>query len=85
MADNQRVTEVECPVLKKMIKDIDCIENRDIVDGNLDERFLPEGFKERRIGRALAGRASGTNTDPVKYHIVKLAPRLRAGCLFIGL
>ena len=48
MADNQRVTEVECPVLKKMIKDIDCIENRDIVDGNLDERFLPEGFNERR-------------------------------------
>ena len=48
MADNQRVTEVECPVLKKIIKDIDCIENRDIVDGNLDERFIPEGFKERR-------------------------------------
>lgn len=39
---------VHCPVLGREIEGIDCIENRDIVDGNLDERFLPEGFKNRR-------------------------------------
>ncbi len=35
---------VECPVLKVEIDDIDCIENREIVDGNHGGRFFPDGF-----------------------------------------
>ena len=41
------VTKVECPVLERWIEDIDCIENRDVVDGNLIERFLPDDFKNK--------------------------------------
>lgn len=46
MASND--DRVYCPVLDREIEDIDCIENRDIVDGNLDERFLAEGFRKRK-------------------------------------
>ncbi len=44
---------VHCPLLSREIEDIDCIENRDIVDGNLDEKFLPEEFKSRRDWKSI--------------------------------
>ncbi len=40
-------SHVLCPVLDKEIRDIDCIENRDAVDGNVVEKYLLDGFKER--------------------------------------
>lgn len=43
---------VYCPVLGREIEDIDCIESRDIVDGNLDEKFLVKGFKDHRDWRS---------------------------------
>lgn len=39
-------TYVKCPVLDKLIENIDCIENRDAVDGNIVEKYLLDGFKE---------------------------------------
>jgi len=51
MEDNN--ARVYCPLLEKEIEDIDCIENRDIADGNLDEGFLPEGFKSRRDWKSV--------------------------------
>lgn len=48
MADNPKITEVECPVVGRKIKDIECIECREIVDGNYPEKYLVDGFKDRR-------------------------------------
>lgn len=50
--ENNGTSYVFCPVLNKKIEDIDCIENRDIVDGTLDEKFLQEGFKNRKDWKA---------------------------------
>lgn len=38
---------VFCPLVDRKIEDIDCIENRDVVDGMLVESSLPDEYKER--------------------------------------
>lgn len=41
------VTEVLCPLADRVISDIDCIENRDIIDGFFKMECLPEEFKAK--------------------------------------
>lgn len=38
---------VDCPLVDRKIEDIDCIENREIVDGNLIEECMPECYKKK--------------------------------------
>ena len=38
---------IQCILVDKKIEDIDCIENREIVDGNLSEESLPEEYKTK--------------------------------------
>lgn len=44
MEDDRRV---DCPLVDEIIEDIDCIENRDIVDGMIIESSMPERFKKK--------------------------------------
>lgn len=39
---------VECPLVDRDIEDIDCIENRDIVDGMIVESALPDEYKRKK-------------------------------------
>lgn len=41
------VTEVLCPLVDRMIEDIDCIENRDIIDGAIVMSALPDEYKKK--------------------------------------
>lgn len=38
---------VFCPLVDKMIEDIDCIENRDVVEGMIIESALPDKYKKK--------------------------------------
>ena len=38
---------IQCILVDKKIEDVDCIENREIVDGNLCEESLPEEYKTK--------------------------------------
>ena len=38
---------VMCPLVDEEIKDIDCIENSDAVDGTLKKDSVPERFKKK--------------------------------------
>lgn len=42
---NKNNNRVMCPLVNKMIEDIDCIENRDVVEGLIKESSLPEEYK----------------------------------------
>ena len=42
MSDNDFVM---CPLVSRMIKDIDCIENSDAVDGILKKDSIPQEYK----------------------------------------
>ena len=42
------VTEVLCPLVDEIIEDIDCIENRDIIDGCFKMSCLPKKYKSGR-------------------------------------
>lgn len=47
--DNKEVvTEVFCPLVDEIIEDIDCIENRDIIDGFFKISCLPEKYKAKK-------------------------------------
>ena len=41
------VTEVFCPLVDEIIEDIDCIENRDIIDGCFKMSCLPKKYKAK--------------------------------------
>lgn len=41
------VTEVFCPLVDEIIEDIDCIENRDIIDGCFEMSCLPKKYKAK--------------------------------------
>ena len=46
--DNEEVvTEVFCPLVDEIIENIDCIENRDIIDGFFKLSCLPEKYKAK--------------------------------------
>ncbi len=38
---------VFCPLVDKTIEDIDCIENRDVVEGMIIESALPDKYKKK--------------------------------------
>ena len=38
---------VFCPLVDEKIEDIDCIENRDVVDGSLIEDSMPDMYKRK--------------------------------------
>ena len=42
------VREVFCPLVDEIIEDIDCIENRDIIDGCFKMSCLPQKYKEKK-------------------------------------
>lgn len=44
----ETVTEVLCPLVDEIIEDIDCIENRDIIDGFFKMSCLPEKYKQKK-------------------------------------
>lgn len=43
--DDKRVS---CPLVDREIEDIDCIENRDVVDGMIIESSLPDEYKRKK-------------------------------------
>nr|DAH61800.1 MAG TPA: putative integral membrane zinc-ribbon metal-binding protein [Caudoviricetes sp.] len=43
MEDNK----VLCPLVDDAIEDVDCIENRDVVDGMIVEEALPDKYKQK--------------------------------------
>jgi hypothetical protein len=43
----EHITEVMCPLVDELINDIDCIENRDCVDGIILLSSLPEKYKKK--------------------------------------
>jgi hypothetical protein len=43
--ENVAPTHVLCPLVNQKIEAIDCIENRDIVDGFIGEKHMPKKFK----------------------------------------
>ena len=45
--DENIVTEVFCPLVDEIIEDIDCIENRDIIDGCFKMSCLPKKYKAK--------------------------------------
>ncbi len=46
--EREVVTEVFCPLVDEIIEDIDCIENRDCVDGFIKLTSLPERYKVKK-------------------------------------
>lgn len=44
---------VLCPLVDEMIEDIDCIENRDVVDGMIVESSLPDKYKQKENWRGI--------------------------------
>ncbi len=42
------VTEVFCPLVDEVIENIDCIENRDCVDGFIKLSSLPDKYKTKK-------------------------------------
>lgn len=39
---------VFCPLVDRKIEDIDCIENRDVVDSMIIESLLPDEYKRKK-------------------------------------
>lgn len=46
--NRETVTEVFCPLVDAIIEDIDCIENRDIIDGFFKMSCLPDQYKVKK-------------------------------------
>lgn len=46
-------SHVLCPLVDEMIEDIDCIENRDVVDGMIVESSLPDKYKRKENWRKI--------------------------------
>ena len=46
--NRETVTEVFCPLVDAIIEDIDCIENRDIIDGFFKMSCLPDKYKVKK-------------------------------------
>ena len=44
---------VFCPLVEGKIEDIDCIENRDVVDGMIVEESLPAKYKQKENWRDI--------------------------------
>lgn len=44
---------VYCPLVNRKIEDIDCIENRDIVDDMIIELSLPDEYKRKKNWRDI--------------------------------
>ena len=42
------VREVFCPLVDEIIENIDCIENRDIIDGFFKMSCLPDKYKTKK-------------------------------------
>ena len=55
------VTEVFCPLVDEIIEDIDCIENRDIIDGC----FKMSCLQQKKILKRYANNANGTVINKV--------------------
>lgn len=50
MEDNRFVF---CPLAEEEIEDIDCIENRDVVDGMIAESSLPDKYKRKKTWKEI--------------------------------
>ena len=46
--DDEGNDHIICPLVEEYIKDIDCIENRDVVKGLMIESSLPEKYKIKK-------------------------------------
>ena len=44
---------VFCPLVDEKIEDIDCIENRDVVDGMIVEESLPAKYKQKELWKDI--------------------------------
>lgn len=52
---------VLCPLVDKEIEDIDCIENRDVVDGMIIESSMPGKYKRKENWRNICKECSWHN------------------------
>ena len=44
---------VYCPLVDRKIEDIDCIENRDVVDDMIIEETMPDEYKAKRNWKTI--------------------------------
>lgn len=51
--DDEGNDHIICPLVEEYIKDIDCIENRDVVKGLMIETSLPEKYKIKKNWRSI--------------------------------
>lgn len=52
---------VMCPLVDEKIEDIDCIENRDVVDDMLIEDGMPSRFKQKENWRDICKKCKWHN------------------------
>ena len=53
---------VFCPLVDEKIEDIDCIENRNVVDGMIVDESLPAKYKQKGCGKISVRNANGMIT-----------------------
>ena len=44
---------INCPLVDRKIEDIDCMENREVVDENLVEQSLPAEYKKKEDWKTI--------------------------------
>lgn len=49
---------VFCPLVDRKIEDIDCIENRDVVDGMIIESSMPNEYKKKENWKDICKKCS---------------------------
>lgn len=54
---------VFCPLVDDKIEDIDCIENRDVVDGMIKENSLPIRYKQKEKWKEICKKCKWHNYD----------------------
>ena len=49
---------VHCPLVDRKIEDIDCIENRDVVDDMIVESSMPDEYKRKENWKEICKKCS---------------------------
>lgn len=59
--DSSGVDHVLCPLIDDYIEDIECLENRAVVDRELIEKSMPEKYKKKRAWRGVCANCQWHN------------------------
>lgn len=52
---------VLCPLVDEKIEDIDCIENRDVAEGLISEKHMPERFTKKPDWKSICKKCEWHN------------------------